>query len=66
MVSLAFHHESYRRFAHKGVLGKVAPESNVFLRNCEDFPVLEYVKDPESVEKLWKLSEKLVGETFDI
>jgi hypothetical protein len=44
----------------------VAPENNIFLRNCADFPVQEYAKSPASAEKLWKLSEKLVGEKFEI
>ena len=38
----------------------------MFLRNCKPFPTEGYTTDPERAEKLWKLSEKLVGEEFDI
>ncbi|EHK98980.1 putative Short-chain dehydrogenase TIC 32, chloroplastic [Glarea lozoyensis 74030] len=46
--------------------GKEAPESTCFLRNCVEFPVLDYAKNPEDAAKLWVLSEKLVGEKFEI
>lgn len=35
-----------------------------FLRNCEVFPVHDYAKDPKIAEKLWRVSEELVGEDF--
>lgn len=38
----------------------------LFLRNCEPFPVEGYATNAERAEKLWKLSEKLVEEKFDI
>ncbi|TVY33315.1 Retinol dehydrogenase [Lachnellula subtilissima] len=41
-------------------------KSGLFLRNCEPFPVEGYATDAEKAERLWKLSEKLVGEKFDI
>jgi len=44
----------------------LAGQSGLFLRNCQPFPVEGYTTDPISAEKLWKLSEKLVGQKFDI
>lgn len=41
-------------------------KSGLFLRNCQEFPTEGYTTDPEQAEKLWKLSEKLVGEEFSI
>ncbi|TVY24980.1 Retinol dehydrogenase [Lachnellula hyalina] len=41
-------------------------KSGLFLRNCEPFPVEGYATNAERAEKLWKLSEKLVEEKFDI
>ncbi|CZR51939.1 related to retinol dehydrogenase 12 [Phialocephala subalpina] len=38
----------------------------LFLRNCQPFDTVAYTTDPESAEKLWKLSEKLVGQGFKI
>lgn len=35
-----------------------------YLRNCQIEEVVEHAANPESVEKLWKLSEGLVGEEF--
>lgn len=44
------------------MLGK----SGLFLRNCKEFPTEGYTTDPVQAEKLWKLSERLVGEDFEI
>ncbi|KAG4437995.1 hypothetical protein IFR05_006535 [Cadophora sp. M221] len=41
-------------------------KSGTFLRNCKPFPVESYATDLESAERLWKVSEELVGEKFDI
>lgn len=41
-------------------------ESGLFLRNCQPFPTVEYATAPESAEKLWRLSEELVGQKFEI
>jgi len=41
-------------------------KSGLFLRNCQPFEVAGYAKDPERAEKLWRLSEELVGEKFEI
>jgi hypothetical protein len=38
----------------------------LFLRNCKPFDTEPYATDPESAEKLWKLSEELVSEKFFI
>ena len=35
-----------------------------FLDNCQVTPVEGYASDPSAVERLWKLSEDLVGENF--
>lgn len=40
--------------------------SGLFLRNCQPFPTEGYATDAERARKLWELSEKLVGEKFDI
>ena len=43
-------------------------KSGLFLKNCQvlDTSATPYVTDPSAAEKLWKLSESLVGEKFDI
>lgn len=41
-------------------------ESGKFLRNCAVYDVMPYALDPTSAEKLWELSEKLVGQKFEI
>lgn len=37
-----------------------------FVINCKPFVVESYATNPTRAEKLWKLSEKHFGETFDI
>lgn len=44
----------------------ISGRSGFFLRNCQPFDTVDYTTDPESAERLWKLSEKLVGEEFRI
>lgn len=44
----------------------VAGKSGLFLKNCQPFDTEGYATDLESAEKLWKLSEKLVGQEFKI
>lgn len=43
-------------------------KGGVFLANCQELDVspVPYVTDSGSAERLWNLSEKLVGEKFDI
>ena len=41
-------------------------ESGKFLRNCTVYDVMPYALDPTSAERLWELSEKLVGEKFEV
>lgn len=41
-------------------------QSGLFLRNCKPFETERYATDPVNAEKLWKLSEELVGENFSI
>ncbi|TVY19062.1 Retinol dehydrogenase 11 [Lachnellula arida] len=40
--------------------------SGLFLRNCQPFPTEGYATDAERARELWRLSERLVGEKFDI
>lgn len=44
----------------------IAGKTGLFLRNCKEFPTEGYTTDSEQAEKLWKLSERLVGEEFGI
>lgn len=39
--------------------------SPAFLEECAIVPTLPYASDKDIAEKLWKLSEKLVGQAFD-
>ncbi|KAH6714353.1 short-chain dehydrogenase [Leptodontidium sp. MPI-SDFR-AT-0119] len=41
-------------------------KSGTFLRNCKPFTLAPYATDLKNAERLWKLSEELVGEEFDI
>jgi hypothetical protein len=41
--------------------------SGAYLEDCQVFESSEdWVNNPENPEKLWKLSEKLVGQRYDI
>lgn len=42
----------------------VSARSPAFLSNCQIRDPYDYALDPENVEKLWKLSEELVGQKF--
>jgi hypothetical protein len=44
--------------------GQVNPGCSCGIAN--PFPVTEWAQDSETAEKLWKLSEKLVGQQFAI
>ena len=37
---------------------------NLFLDNCQLAEIVHWARDPELAEKLWRLSEELVGQTF--
>lgn len=39
-------------------------KSPMVLKECANMDVLEYASDKNEYQKLWALSEKLVGETF--
>ena len=41
-------------------------ESGWYMTNCQPQRTYEYAESVEGAEKLWKLSEELVGEKFDI
>lgn len=45
---------------------RIEKDSGSYLDNGRVVPERPYAMDPETVEKLWTLSEKLVGEKFDI
>ena len=57
---------SFFRCAKFFWLKHAVDKSGTFLRNCEPFTLAPYATDPKNAEKLWKLSEELVGEKFDI
>ena len=38
----------------------------LYLHNCQFIDAVPHAKDPVAAERLWKLSEKLVGEKFDL
>jgi NAD(P)-dependent dehydrogenase (short-subunit alcohol dehydrogenase family) len=45
---------------------RIVPESGNYFANCQVEDVKEYAKDPVQVQKLWDLSETLIGEKFEI
>lgn len=45
---------------------RIVSESGSYLANCQVEDVYDYAKDPVQVEKLWNLSERLIGEKFEI
>ena len=40
--------------------------SGIFLRNCAPYEVRDYAKNSQDAEKLWKLSEGLVHQKFEL
>lgn len=45
---------------------RIASQSGSYLNNCQIEDVRDYAKDPAQVQKLWELSEQLIGEKFEI
>jgi NAD(P)-dependent dehydrogenase (short-subunit alcohol dehydrogenase family) len=45
---------------------RIEPQSGMYMANCQPQKTYEYAESLEGAEKLWKLSEELVGEKFDI
>ncbi|KAI1206877.1 NAD(P)-binding protein [Annulohypoxylon truncatum] len=43
----------------------IPAKSPAYLVNCHPHEVAEHASDPEAVEKLWELSEELVGQKFE-
>ncbi|KAI2469538.1 retinol dehydrogenase 13 [Annulohypoxylon bovei var. microspora] len=41
-------------------------KSGSFIENCQVSSPLEHATDPENARKLWELTEKLVGQKFDL
>ncbi|KAH6664081.1 retinol dehydrogenase [Halenospora varia] len=44
---------------------KLAEFSGIYMEDCQPKEVLEFARDDEKAEKLWKLTEEIVGQTFD-
>ncbi|KAI1383742.1 retinol dehydrogenase 13 [Hypoxylon trugodes] len=40
--------------------------SGLYLADCQFFPSADHAKDPSTAERLWHLSEDLIGEKFDL
>ncbi|EXJ57565.1 hypothetical protein A1O7_07913 [Cladophialophora yegresii CBS 114405] len=45
---------------------RIEPQSGMYMADCQPQKTYEYAESLEAAEKLWKLSEELVGEKFDI
>ncbi|KIX03372.1 uncharacterized protein Z518_06924 [Rhinocladiella mackenziei CBS 650.93] len=45
---------------------RIVPQSGMYMADAKCEPTYEYAESLENAEKLWKLSEELVGEKFDI
>jgi NAD(P)-dependent dehydrogenase (short-subunit alcohol dehydrogenase family) len=45
---------------------RIEAQSGAYLADAQVAPAYEYAADPDNAERLWKLSEQLVGEKFDI
>lgn len=45
---------------------RIEKDSGLYLHDGHIVPERPYARDPETVQKLWTLSEQLVGEKFDI
>ena len=45
---------------------RIEKDSGAYLDDGHVVPERPYAKDPAAIEKLWTLSEKLVGEQFDL
>ena len=45
---------------------KITTTLPAFLRNYKSFAVADFAENPDTAEKLWKLSEELVWEQFSI
>ncbi|KAI1454703.1 retinol dehydrogenase 13 [Annulohypoxylon moriforme] len=41
-------------------------KSGSFIQDCQIYNALEHATNPESARKLWEVSEKLVGQKFDL
>lgn len=39
--------------------------SGIYLSDCQKEKAADHASDPKVAERLWKLSEELVGQTFD-
>ncbi|OOF89897.1 hypothetical protein ASPCADRAFT_180177 [Aspergillus carbonarius ITEM 5010] len=61
--------KTYTQIAATPLIAALDPDlrerAPVYLQNSAVGATVEYTWDPESVEKLWKLSEELVGQEFE-
>lgn len=48
------------------ILGNHTDHSGVYLSDCQITETAEYTTNPDYAERLWELSEKLVGQKFDL
>ena len=44
----------------------IEPQSGMYMADCQPQKTYEYAESTEGAEKLWKLSEDLVGEKFEV
>ena len=45
---------------------RIEAQSGMYMADCQPQETYEYAESVEGAEKLWKLSEELVGEKFDL
>jgi hypothetical protein len=45
---------------------RIESSSGMYMMNCKPTETYEYVEDPENAERLWKISEELIGEKFEV
>ncbi|KIW80615.1 hypothetical protein Z517_07231 [Fonsecaea pedrosoi CBS 271.37] len=45
---------------------RIEPQSGMYMADCQCQNTYEYAESMEGAEKLWKLSEELVGEKFEV
>ncbi|KAI6080317.1 NAD(P)-binding protein [Hypoxylon rubiginosum] len=61
--------KTYTQIAATSLIAALDPEipekSPAYLMNSQIHEPAEYAKDPENADKLWELSEKLVGQKFE-
>ena len=51
---------------YHAVANLVAAEASVYMDNCVQLAAAKHASDLSIAEKLWKLSEKIVGQEFEL